>query len=188
MAHADEHAPGRMKELVGLLAPPPLALLDRPLEHLLADHFRERCLCDALRILVKRRKAPRDLSDGLSKFMAGDLALHHLDEEEDLHPLLRRRMQPEDGLEPILVSLTEEHSKADAMCANIVRALSAEPRTDAVQIDRRTGELMAAFAARTHRHLAVENGIVLVIARKRLKPRDLKAMCASMKARRGMGR
>jgi hypothetical protein len=45
---------------------------------------------------------------------------------------------------------------------------------------------MLAYAASEYRHLSVENGIMLVIARKRLTAADIKAIARAMKARRGV--
>ena len=47
-------------------------------------------------------------------------------------------------------------------------------------------ELIAAYALGELRHLAIENAVVLALARIRLKRPDLKAISRSMKARRGM--
>jgi hypothetical protein len=45
---------------------------------------------------------------------------------------------------------------------------------------------MKAYAASEHRHLAMENSIVMAIARIRLKSADLAAISQAMKQRRGV--
>jgi len=65
-------------------------------------------------------------------------------------------------------------------------ALAARPADDPVDLDVATAELLLAFASREHRHLAIENAIVMVIARRRLTSADLAAMSRAMKARRGI--
>jgi len=67
-----------------------------------------------------------------------------------------------------------------------VDALSARPADDTVHIGIAAGEAMQAYAASEMRHLALENGVVLALARIRLTRPDLKAISRSMKLRRGV--
>lgn len=169
-----------------LIAAPPDALLDTPLGYLLAEHVRHRGVCGALRRLASDDEFDRTLAGQVSAFLASDLALHHRDEDEDLFPLLSRRSLPEDGLGEILAQLTEEHRRIETQARRIVSALTAAGAGGASRMTQRAINLMLEYGSSEQRHLAVENGIVLVIARKRLKSGDLEVMTRSMKARRGI--
>lgn len=46
--------------------------------------------------------------------------------------------------------------------------------------------MLKAFAVSVNRHLAIENSLVLAIARVRLSAKDLAAISRGMKARRGV--
>ena len=168
------------------LAPPSLGLLDDPLGFIDADHARQRSACRLLARLAKERAIEQGLAHQLVAALTDDLAMHHLDEDEDLFPLLLKRAQAEDGLAPIIEQLGADHIAATASARSLVEALSALADKPLLKISRRSAELACTFASLEQRHLAIENAIVMVIARKRLKPADLAAMSRSMKARRGV--
>jgi hypothetical protein len=167
-------------------APPPFALLDDPLAYILAAHLRQRAVCAVLRCFATDRVAGRAQADRMTAYLTGDLRLHHEDEDLDLYPVLRRRALPADGLGITLARLAEEHRQGAAMADMIVEALSARPADDTVHIDIPAGEAMQAYAASEMRHLALENGVVLALARIRLTRPDLKAISRGMKLRRGV--
>jgi hemerythrin-like domain-containing protein len=179
-------AAGAGAAAVGGLELPPPSLLEQPLEYILADHFRQRCLCAELQEIAGRCGSARDRADAIVSYLHHDLPRHHQDEDEDLFPALRLRAHPEDELQGILERLALDHRQTETQAGTIADALAAPPAVDPIAIDQETAELMRSFAATEHRHLAIENGIVLVIARKRLKPRDLRSISEAMKARRGL--
>ncbi len=168
------------------LEPLPVSLLDQPLDFIFAEHFRQRCVIAALRRFIVDGSATRAEADQVVAHCERDVVLHHQDEEADLFPAVRRRAVPSDNLGAILATLTEDHRLAGAMIETIVEALSARIADDPVKIKRGDREVMMAYARCEQRHLAIENGIVLVIARKRLTEGDQSAMSRSMKARRGV--
>jgi hemerythrin-like domain-containing protein len=169
-----------------LIEPLPPDLLDEPLEFIFADHFRQRSLCAALRRAATLGTIGRREADAMIAFLARDLPWHHADEEVDLFPALRRRAWPEDELGKVLARLTEDHSRAEPLQARIAAAFSAQAGADPVIVDTALAESMRAYAAAEVRHLAIENGIVLAIARIRLTRSDLKAMARNMRERRGL--
>ncbi len=168
------------------LEPLPIALLDQPLDYIFAEHFRQRCVIGALRRFAADGCASRVEADQVVAILERDVVLHHRDEESDLFPAVRRRALPSDNLGAILATLTEDHRLVGALIESIVQALSARIADDPVKIKRADREVMMAYARSEQRHLAIENGIVLVIARKRLTDGDQCAMSRSMKARRGV--
>jgi hemerythrin-like domain-containing protein len=164
----------------------PYALLEEPLDYIFADHFRQRSVCGALKRFSASGRAPRREADMVIAFLDRDLRLHHEDEDEDLFPAVRRRALAEDDLGAVLARLTEDHRQSEFMVSAIVAALAARPDQDPVKLDRQAREMMQVYAAGQHRHLALENGIVMSIARIRLKPADLHGISAAMKKRRGL--
>ncbi len=167
-------------------APPPFALLDEPLAYIHAAHLRQRAVCAVLRRFAIDHVASRAEADRMTAYLTGDLRLHHEDEDLGLYPLLRRRALAADGLGVTLARLSEEHRQGAALADMIVEALSAKPADDTVHIGTASGEAMQAYAASEMRHLALENGVVLALARIRLTRPDLKAISRDMKQRRGI--
>ncbi|MEQ1615228.1 MAG: hemerythrin domain-containing protein [Hyphomicrobiaceae bacterium] len=164
----------------------PFALLDDPLEYIFAEHVRQRAICAALQDFADEGRASRDEADKVTSFLIHDRVIHHADEDEDFFPAVRRRSLPEDNLGPVLARLADDHRRSDVIVEDIVAALTAHPERDPVVISRWAGELMQVYAADEQRHLAIENGVVLVIASIRLSRRDLRKMSVAMKARRGV--
>lgn len=163
----------------------PIALLEDPIEYMLADHFRNRCVLMALRRFADAGEASRREADMVAAYLDHDLYLHHCDEDESLFPVLRKRSQASDNLGPVLARLSEDHRQSVPTIERICAALCGNPAEDPVRLDHADRELMLAYASNEQRHLAIENGIVLVIARRRLSAGDLKGIGHSMKQRRG---
>jgi hemerythrin-like domain-containing protein len=169
-----------------LSGPAPLNLLGQPLDFILAEHHRHRSFCARLRQSAEMRQISRVDADRIVAYLTQDIELHHADEDEDLFPALRKRALPEDDLGAVLARLGEDHRRGAAMIEAIVDALSLNPAADIVRIDTRTAEIMQVYAASEHRHLAVENAVVLAIAGVRLHRSDLSRISRNMKARRGV--
>ena len=167
------------------IEPLPISLLDDPLDYIFADHFRQRCVAAALRRFGETGLASRSEADMTIAFLERDLVLHHQDEDEDLFPAVRRRAAASDNLGPILARLGDDHRQLLPMTETIVEALSTRLKEDPVRLRRPAREVMLAYSRSEHHHLAIENGIVLVIARKRLGSADLKQISHGMKVRRG---
>jgi Hemerythrin HHE cation binding domain len=164
----------------------PFSLIDTPLDYIFADHFRQRSICVALKCFAGNGLVPRSEADMVTAFLDRELPFHHEDEDQDLFPAVLRRALPEDDLGAVLARLSEDHRLSDGMVRAIVTALSATPGADIVKLSRSAREVMQAYAASEHRHLSIENGIVLTIARIRLRASDLKAISNAMKLRRGV--
>lgn len=163
----------------------PLSLLDEPLAYIFADHFRQRTICSALRRFALSGKVDRREAETVVAFLNYDVPLGHEDEEKDLFPAVRRRALPEDKLGVVLARLLEDHRRAQSVVGKIVAALSFQS-AEVVQVNSAARKLMQTYASSENGHLAMENGIVLAIARIRLTRGDLDAMARGMKARRGV--
>lgn len=165
----------------------PRELLHEPLDWFFAEHYRHRQLC---RMIEEVAASPTFNAGPISQiidFIRYDLALHIIDEEEDLFPLLRRRALPEDEIENVLGRLSAEH-RTDATQSQVVRerleaALIAQ-RSPA--LDPEVKSVLLTFARHELRHLALENAVVLPIARLRLTAADLAALSRRLAARRGL--
>lgn len=161
-------------------------LLRKPLEFLLADHHRQRSLCNLLDKLADRPAFCPALAAQLTEYIASEMALHVIDEEEDLFPLIRRRAWPEDNVERLLGLLAGEHAEDDRLADLIVAGLrrSCVAGDQALSDDMRAA--VRAFVQRQRRHLAVENAIVIPLAEARLTPSDREGLSRRMAARRGI--
>ncbi len=164
----------------------PVALLDEPLNYIFADHFRHRSVCALLRRFLGQGCAGRGEADDVARFLGRDLDLHHQDEEEDLFPALERRAHPEDALGPVLARLGEDHRRCSPLARVIAAALTVDDGRDPITLDDKARAAIRRYVDAERQHLAIENGIVLSIARVRLKPGDLANLSRSMKARRGL--
>jgi hemerythrin-like domain-containing protein len=164
----------------------PDTLLDEPLEYMFADHFRERVVLATLQHFAEEASASEADADTIAAYLTRDLVLHHADEEEDLFPFVRLRALPEDELGTLLARLGEDHHRSKAMIRDIIAALMQHPAEKAVRLSASTCRLIRAYVADENHHLAVENGVLLAIARIRLTPKDLKAISRGMKTRRGV--
>ena len=171
----------------GGIEPISTALMATPLDFFFAEHFRHRQLCG----LIDQLSAATFFDPGpiaeVIDFLRFEAPIHIIDEEEDLFPLLRRRCLAEDEVEGVLGVLSAEH-KADGVLGRAVRTylercLDSRAAPGANLDGRRD---LAAFAAQERRHLALENAVVLPIARQRLTPEDLTGLARRLAARRGM--
>lgn len=163
------------------------ASLSRPLDFIRADHARQRALCGVIEDLARAPSLENHKAQRVVEQLGRDLALHVIDEEEDLFPLLRRRCQPEDDIEAVLTLLSGDHAGQESVAKEIRDALSGllaggTPVPDHPGLQAK----MLQFTARERRHLELENSIVIPIARARLTERDLSEISRGMAARRGV--
>lgn len=157
-----------------------------PLEFLTGHHDRQSAMCAGLERLA-RDPGARDAAATaglLLDYLRRELPLHIADEEEDLLPLMAHRCTEEDGLDAVLAQIRAEHEGDIAFEACLIGPLEAiasggrPARPDVFARDA------TAFATMQRRHLAWENGAIVPLARRRLKPEDLARLAAAMTARR----
>jgi iron-sulfur cluster repair protein YtfE (RIC family) len=165
---------------------PPELMLE-PLNWLFAEHYRHRQLCRAIDRLATPGAYDGDRIGRVLAFLREDLPLHVIDEEEDLFPLLRRRSEPGDELETVLGVLSAEHRADIDKAANVCRHLeAAREARRAPGHDPDARKALTEFAAQERRHVALENAVVLPIARLRLSEGDLRTLSQRLAARRGI--
>jgi hemerythrin-like domain-containing protein len=165
----------------------PSDLVADPLNFFFAEHYRHRQLCNAIEDLAASSFFDAERITEIIDFLRFEAPVHIIDEEEDLFPLLRRRCLPEDDVEGVLGVLSSEH-KADGVLGRRVRdhletCLTAHVAPGA-DMARRTD--LKAFASQERSHLALENAVVLPIARLRLTDEDLRGLSRRLAARRGL--
>jgi hemerythrin-like domain-containing protein len=173
----------RDPQAVGAVDP---ALLARPLDYIVADHERQRHLCRLLDRLADEAALDPRLAAAVAAHLDREMAVHVLDEEEDLFPLLRRRALPEDGIERVLGLLSREHSEDDRLGDAIVAGLRRALGDGTAGLEEVLREDCRAFARRQRRHLAVENALVMPLAETRLTEADRKGLSRRMAVRRGL--
>ncbi len=156
-------------------------LIDVPLEFIFADHHRQRQAALMLNMIAAGGFEERGVRN-LIRFLKEDFARHIADEELGFFPLLRERCLPEDKIDPLIARLVDEH-KDDESCGDAVIALL-EKRLAGHEISNSARGQISAFAEHILQHLAVENAVLLPIARVRMDAASLKALSTMLKERR----
>ncbi|MGE0661497.1 MAG: hemerythrin domain-containing protein [Hyphomonadaceae bacterium] len=156
-----------------------------PIEFLLAEHLNHRRMCNALERLAVASAFDATRITGLLDFIRFDLTLHVIDEEEDVFPLLRRRCLPEDQIDAVLDRLTGEHAEDKALSERARDALNAclIERKPPTGIEGGAAALVT-FARHERGHLALENAVIIPLARRRLSEDDLVSLGQRFVARR----
>lgn len=162
---------------------------DDPLDVILGDHYRMRAMLNLIQHLARNRMTPRVreiLARVLLSFLQIDYERHLLDEEKCLFPLLEARLTPSDLLDPSLRQLTAEHRESRSAAAFLVEEASRLQRFPKLLPSRRFRDCAAEFAQAKQRHIAVENAVIIPLARERLSRRELQALARGLAANRSL--
>lgn len=171
------------------VAETPDDLLSDPIAWFFAEHHRHRQFCDLMQRTSMSTTFDEEVVSWLLDFVVHELALHVLDEEEDLFPLMRARAQPEDDLDAVLGRLSAEHAKDLTRAAAVRHHLEICLRQRApISRNNVRRRALESFAIQERGHLALENAVVLPIARLRLTERDLVELSNRLATRRGVAR
>jgi hemerythrin-like domain-containing protein len=156
-----------------------------PIEFILAEHLNHRRMCRALEALADASEFDGAPIAALVDFIRFDLTLHVIDEEEDFFPLLRKRCAPDDQINEVLDRLSLEHEEDKALSVRVRDVLNAclilRKPPHAIEGG---AEALRAFAQHELRHLALENAVVVPMARRRFEDSDLRELAARLIARR----
>lgn len=163
----------------------PIDLLDEPLEFIFADHFRQRFVCSLIRQIAEGRGVSGDEATEIGNFLTHDLPLHHIDEEQDLFPALLKSARPEDDIKQTIARLRDDHTIGNEESARVRKILSEFSVGSSVR-SKSAIRILKIYAQSENKHLAIENSVVLPIARVRLSKRQLQSMSNSMKSRRNV--
>lgn len=165
----------------------PAGLPDDPIGWFLAEHQRHRQFCELMRQAATAPVFDEELTTWLLDFVVHELAQHIWDEERDLFPMLRAGALPEDDVDQVLDRLSTEHAKdlghAQSVQGHLETCLRLRTPIGRSATRRRALE---GFASQELRHLALENAVVLPLARLRLTPDNLTALGRKLAARRGL--
>lgn len=165
----------------------PVGLLNDPIDWFLAEHLRHRQFCELMRRAATATVYDEELVTWLLDFVVHELAQHVWDEEQDFFPMLRARALPEDEVDAILGRLAAEHAK-DLGHARVVQLHLEACLAQRLPLGRSAvrRQALQAFSAQELRHLALENAVVLPLARLRLTAADLFVLSHKLAARRGL--
>ncbi|ESR25763.1 hemerythrin domain-containing protein [Lutibaculum baratangense] len=165
----------------------PVGLLSKPLAYLMADHLRQRVLCHVLDRLAEEDETDAGAAADVAWHLQHEMRLHVIDEEEDLFPLLRRRGQGDEVVGEVLGRLALDHELDAAMSREIVQGLAAVIAAPAgADMPEALREVLRALARNQRQHVALENAVVIPLAKQRLTREDLRNLSLRMAARRGV--
>lgn len=167
------------------LTPTAPELLRSPLDFIAEDHLRVRTMCVKIDALVQGAEPPEDDLWGAVEFLSRELPMLLGDEDTDLLPMVAERSAPEDDMPKLKARLEAEHADIGELSQTVVSALksAADGRTP---LSAAEVETIGAFTALTRRHIALENAVLLPLARARLTGTDLERLRDNMLRRRGL--
>lgn len=156
-----------------------------PIEFILAEHLNHRRMCRALEALADATDFDAAPIAALVDFIRFDLTLHVIDEEEDFFPMLRKRCAPDDEINEVLDRLSSEHEQDKALSVRVRDVLNAcliiRKPPHAIEDG---AEVLRSFAQHEMQHLALENAVVIPLARRRFELSDLQELSMRLLARR----
>jgi len=150
---------------------------EEALDFILFEHLKHREMCNALDQLADAPTFDAAEATRLAEFIRVDLTMHVFDEEEDFFPLLRQRCAPEDQIDAALERFDREHEADRDLSAQvrIILCTAVEQSTPPSQMPG-ARETLRAFAQAQRRHMMLENGVLIPLARRRLTRDDLAAL------------
>ena len=163
-------------------------LLREPLDYLVADHMRQRKLCNALEALhpVNGGGWPREITEPIFNYLSDALPQHTSDEECDLFPALRAVAGLDPDMDDLIEASIRNHAVELSLASDVIAALRRVPpandETGAPNISR----LLADFTDCLRRHLAIEERMLMPLARKRLTGDAMTQIGRAMAVRRNI--
>ena len=163
----------------------PEELLKDPLLWIFAEHHRQRQICQQLSDQAGSVVLDVKSIQEIITFLKMEMPLHIIDEEDDLFPLLRTRCEPEDNMEHTLGQLSDEHASDLEVGEQLISVLeNALKNKQGIGISQTSKDIIESFCTLQRRHIAIENAVVLPIARLRLTNEDKKTLGRRLVARR----
>ncbi len=191
IAHHDNHDSGAGSDADeaddprAVIDSPAFSLMSSPIDFLFAEHLRQRQFAKLLTLIADGVINKKAIA-GAAHFIENDLALHILDEEISFFPLLKPLCAADDNIDALLGLLADEHREDESASEPILDILRA------MKLGNEPGEqgqaLLRDFAEHLRHHLALENGVLLPIARARMTREALGALAQSMTLRRNSKR
>jgi hemerythrin-like domain-containing protein len=163
------------------IEPPSPELLESPIEFLFVEHNRQRQAANILHLVADgeiNKAGVKKLID----FLETDFAVHVADEELCFFPLLLQHCPPEDNIDKLIERLADEHKKDEATVTGMTTVLN--DVLTGHKLNDKAVRTVRGFAEHILQHLALENAVLLPIARARLNEKALCALSDMMKERR----
>ncbi|NOX82398.1 MAG: hemerythrin domain-containing protein [Alphaproteobacteria bacterium] len=161
-------------------APSP-ELLESPIEFLFVEHNRQRQAANILHLVADGEVNKAGVKK-LIDFLETDFAVHVADEELCFFPLLLQHCPPEDNIDKLIERLADEHKKDEATVTGMTTVLNDVMAGN--KLNDKAVRTVRGFAEHILQHLALENAVLLPIARARLNETALCALSDMMKERR----
>ena len=165
----------------------PADMMREPLIWFFAEHFRHRKICKMLLDYSKSVILERAQIEEILRFLDFDIPLHIVDEERDLFPLLRRRCKPEDNIDKLLDDLSGDHAIDLKNCEKLTSYLDqALNEGRGLGVRRSWVDTIKRYSKDQLQHIAIENAVILPIARIRLTRGDQRKLGRNLAKRRGL--
>jgi len=167
------------------IEPMPAGPIDDPLAFILAEHRRQREAA-AILLMIADGELDRRGVGGLVRFLETDFLRHLADEEEVLFPALRRACPPADAIDGLTARLSEEHRQETSLGEDVIDILNG--LLSGVALSTSARKRLRHFSEHVRQHLALENAILLPIARVRLTEADQRGLAAMLSEARRASR
>jgi len=160
---------------------------DTPLDMLSACHDRIMDQCTTLQKLMNHLPMhgcdtqAQQAAQGIMHYFDTAGHFHHLDEEEDLFPLLLDANNPDAN--DLIQHLLNDHKTMDAAWLKLREQLQAISEGKLATLER---SLVQDFSLAYGKHVMLENRQLIPFAAHQLSPLQLKELGAKMAARRGL--
>lgn len=162
------------------ISPIALDLIDAPLDFIFAEHYRQREAA-AILCLIADGNLDRCGVRQLIDFFERDFVTHIADEEIVLFPILAKRAQLDDRIDIVLAKLREEHKEDETTGDAIIKIL--QGLLAGRSLTNEDKSIIRLFADHIRSHLALENCVLLPLARARLDAGDLDIISGLLRER-----
>jgi len=161
----------------------PRGLIESPIDFLFAEHHRQRQAADILQQIAGGEFDKTGVKK-LINFLEADFAIHVADEENGFFPLLEKHCLPEDKIHDLIARLAEEHKKDKTAVMGVIVFL--QELLAGATLKPKARAAIGNFSEHVLQHLAIENAVLLPIARARLDSEALCVLSNMMKERRNL--
>ncbi len=159
-----------------------------PIEFLYGEHERLRLKLDQMLWLADNLAAENAPGEAASilEYLRNDLPMHLMDEEEDLFPLLVRRVERHGKIAATIQLMIAEHQDDVEVGRSMLRSLEIIARGGALADEELFVDYVRAFTMLQRRHHAMENTVLMPVAYERLTEEDKAELSLGMARRRGL--
>lgn len=157
-----------------------------PLDLIARDHLMHSRLCSLLEEIADSLpdRVTTDMAQSAADAMKVNVAIHILDEELGLFPLLRAASSPDDNIGVVLSLLTREHEADIDFARELIEALEELALTGRPHNADMLGYMLRGYFELQRRHQAWEDAIVMPTARQMLAEDAINKLGAAMRRHR----